>query len=645
MCGICGAVALAGDLDPAIRYALPAMTDALAARGPDGRGEYADRRAILGHRRLAILDLAGGAQPMANEDRSIRVVLNGEIYNHAAIRSYLAGRGHVFRTRSDTEVIVHAYEDLGARAVEVFEGMFALAVYDSRRGELLLARDRLGKKPLYHAVLGDALHFASEIKALRASPAWEGQADMSSLEGYLSLGYSIAPATFYRGVYQLEPGHWLRLRRGGWEIRRYWDILEFDADDRTGPEIERDLDRRLAESVAARLESDVPLGAFLSGGIDSGLIVSYMAERLPEPVRTTTVGFADRSHDETHAASLTARRWGTDHTRVLVEPRPGEVLESIVSAFDEPFADSSAVPTSYLMSAVRERVTVALSGDGGDELFGGYPFRYVPHAREARLRELLGVTGARRLLGLVGSWWPRSRRVPRLLRWGSILENLGRAPEDAYYLDLCFLKPWDARRLLGLAPDRDPRASPVHAAVTTPYRSCPSGSPLQKAQLADLRVYLPNDVLVKVDRLSMLHGLEVRCPLLDRKIVEFAFRLPTEAKMPGLSPKHLLRRLAGSRLPPELLRLPKHGFTAPVARWFAGAVGDQFREEVLGRSARSSALVDRRCLGDFLDEHRRGTADRSHALWAVWVLERWLRRESCGDREPSAAARVVRSAT
>ncbi len=644
MCGISGAVAIAGTLAPDIRAALRPMNDAIRHRGPDAEGFYTDDHAALGHRRLSIIDRAGGAQPMSNEDGTVWIVFNGEVYNHHDLRRDLEPRGHVFRTRSDTEAIIHAFEEWGEACVERLEGMFAFAAWDRPRRRLLLARDRLGKKPLFYAVLGGALHFASEIKSIARSPAWDGALDLAALEGYLSLGYFLAPASAYRHVRKLEPASWLLLRDGRLETRTYWDIERFDDDPRPAAELRAELDALLAARVRERLESEVPLGAFLSGGIDSGLVVSYMAEAVDRPVVTCSVGFdaGDGAHNELDAAALTARRFRTDHYPEVVEPRLGDVFDAIVAAFDEPFADSSAVPTYYVSGAARRHVTVALSGDGGDETFGGYDFRYVPHALEDAARSLLPGAGARRLATRLGAAWPRSPRLPKPLRLGTLLENVGRDPADAYYADLCFLKPADARALLGLAPERDPRLSPVYEAVTAPYRRCPSRSAVLRAQYADLKVYLPNDVLVKVDRMSMLHALEVRCPLLDRRVAEFAFRIPTAVKMPRLAPKHLLKSVGRRRLPRELLRLPKRGFTAPVGRWIAGPFASAFGDEVLAPDAAVASWLDAARVRRLFDEHRAGAADHSYALWAIWVLERWGRHRGreAGAGEPTPAGRM-----
>jgi len=622
VCGICGVVSLEGDLPPNVAAAIGGMTDRLKHRGPDGGAVRGAPWYAFGHRRLAIIDRAGGDQPMANEDRSVWIIFNGEIYNHHELRRDLEARGHRFRTQSDTEAIVHAYEEYGDSCVERLEGMFAFAIADDTARRVLLARDRLGKKPLFYATLDGVLHFASEIKAIKASPLWNGAHDLDAIEGYLSLGYFVAPATAYRHVRKLEPAHTLALDGARTTIRNYWDIEQFDTDTRPRAELLDEIDARLSAAVAQRLESEVPIGAFLSGGIDSGLVVSYMAESLGQPAVTATVGFDHDAHNELSAAALTAGRFHTTHHPAVVKPHLDDVLEPIVRAFDEPFADSSSIPTYYVSKIARQHVTVALSGDGADEAFGGYGWRYTPLAMETKARQLISGNLGRTAAAWLGARWPRSQSFPRPLRLGNVLENLGRDPAAAYYADLCFLKPHDARALLGKAPTRDPADSPVYAQVTRPYRECPSDSAVQKAQYADLKVYLPNDPLVKVDRMSMAHGLEIRCPLLDHRLVELAFRIPTTTKLANGQPKSLLNGLAQRRLPPELVHRPKRGFTAPVGSWLAGCYADRFREDVLGSTAITRDILDRTRVKQLFAEHVSGH-DHSFALWAVWMLERW----------------------
>ncbi|MGE3957969.1 MAG: asparagine synthase (glutamine-hydrolyzing) [Vicinamibacterales bacterium] len=625
MCGICGVVSMDGPLPPGTRAAVQRMNDAISHRGPDGEGLHEAETGIVAQRRLAIIDRAGGRQPMANEDGSCWIVFNGEIYNHRDLRPRLEARGHQFRTSSDTETILHAYEEFGPACLDHLEGMFAFAIYDGRDRSLFAARDRVGKKPFFYTVNDGVLAFSSELPSLSHAPGWRDDLDLSALEGYFALGYFIAPDTIFTHARKLPPGHWMRVANGRVEIREYWDVREFDTDHRPEPELLEAIDETLRAAVHARLESEVPLGAFLSGGIDSGLVVSYMAEALGDRLVTASVGFDDKGHDELDAAALVASHFGSRHHAERIAPNLEEVLAPVVDHLGEPLADSSAIPTWYVSRAARRHVTVALSGDGGDETFAGYDFRYVPFALEASARRWLP-GGRSAALGWLGARWPRSRKLPRPLRVGTLLENLGHDDATAYYADLSFMKPADVRTLLGHAPTRNPADSPVYAAVTDPYRRCGSKDAVQRAEYADLKVYMPNDPLVKVDRMSMAHSLEVRCPLLDRRVVELAFRIPASRKQVGAEGKRLLRQLARKRLPGALWSLPKRGFTVPIGAWIGREYAGRFRDEVLRPSSRLSGLVDLRDLERRFTCQQRGERDESYALWSAWTLERWLKR-------------------
>lgn len=624
MCGLAGAFALEGPLPPEIPRGVRAMTRRLSHRGPDGEGFVDRAQASFGHRRLAVIDLAGGAQPLANEDETCWILFNGEVYNHRTLRPQLEAAGHRFRTSSDTETIVHAWEEYGPACVERLEGMFVFAILDERRRELFIARDRMGKKPLYYAVLDGVLHFASELPALAASRSWKGDLDLGGLEAYLSLGYFLAPHTPFADVWKLPPAHTLHVKDGRLVTRRYWDVTTFDSDRRDEAALVDAVDETLGTAVKDRLESEVPLGAFLSGGIDSGLVVSYMAEALGDRLVTTTVGFSDGAHNELAAARVTASHVKARHYEHLIEPVLDEVLDPATIGCGEPMADSSTIPTWYVSREARSHVTVALSGDGGDETFAGYDFRYVPHVLESQARRMLPGAPGRRLARWTARAWPRGRHVPRALRAGTLLDNLSRDAASAFYVDLCFLKPAATRHLLGL-PATDGRDTAAYAAVTDVYRRCPSNSPLTRAQYTDLHVYMPNDPLVKVDRMSMAHGLEVRSPLLDRRVVELAFNLPPHLRQRGRTGKWVLRELAMRRLPASLATMPKRGFTAPVGAWLAGPYASLYESEIFSSGARVAGLIDHSVLRGWFDAHRAGRADHSYVLWATWVLERWLR--------------------
>jgi asparagine synthase (glutamine-hydrolysing) len=525
---------------------------------------------------------------------------------------------------SDTEVALHAYEEFGPAAAERLDGMFAVAVYDATRRDLWIARDRLGKKPLFYAIFGGALHFASEIGALAASPYWDAALDSEVVDAYLALGYVPAPRTLMRHVRKLPAGHWLRMRDGEVEIVKYWDVERFDEDRRTDAALCEEIDARIAAATADRLESEVPLGAFLSGGIDSGLVVAAMA-RATREVTTTTVGFDDAAHNELAASASTARHFGTAHHARVITQDGVDAVTAAIDGLDEPLADPSVVPTYHVSRVAREFVTVALTGDGGDETFGGYSFRYVPHAIESAVRPLAQVVPGGSLLGLLARMAPSGARVPRILRVGATLGNLARDPVDAYFADLCFVKAPAVGLLLG-RPAFDARGTFGYEAVTAAYRRCSSRDATQRAMYADLKGYMVDDVLVKVDRMSMQHGLEVRCPLLDHRLVELAFAIPARRKMSWVRSKRLLRRLAADRLPPAVTTQAKRGFTAPAAAWLRGSCAALFEADVLGPSAASAGVFDPGRVRQLFDAHRRGEANHASALWPIWIFERWHRR-------------------
>ena len=618
MCGICGAVGLANGVEASTVERVGRMSDALKHRGPDGFGFYRDRQAVLGHRRLAIIDRARGAQPLSNEDGSIWIVFNGEVYNHRALRPRLESLGHRFRTSSDTEAIVHAYEEFGVECVEHLEGMFAFAIYDRPRQQLFIARDRLGKKPLFYADWEGTFYFSSELESLlQAAPA-PPDIVRPHLQEYFTLGYISAPRTAYQGVHKLEAASWMLIDRTERRGIRYWDLTNFEIDRRPEQAILGDLEQLLRSKVSDRLESEVPLGAFLSGGIDSGIVVSYMADML-EAVRTTSVGFPNSADNELELAGETARLYQTRHTSALVDTPLLPFLATVPSAFGEPFADSSALPTFYVSRRARQEVTVALTGDGGDEPFGGYDFRYVPHLLEHRLRTVTDAPPVRPVVRALGALWPRAAWLPRPLRIGTLLDNLQVDEATAYYRDLCITKPALVETLF-----RNPTPSYIESFVTDTYRRPAGADPVQRSQYADIMIYLANDVLVKVDRMSMRNSLEVRSPFLDHKVVEFAVRLPTELKLRGTKGKYLLRELAKKRLPHSVAHGAKRGFTAPVKGWCTREYAPEFEREVLHASAAVASFLDQEKLRRLYEQTRSGARDFSPMLWTAWVLQRWL---------------------
>ncbi len=566
MCGISGVVHTDPGR-PVDRESFRRMTATLTHNGPDADGYLFGDGVALGHRRLSIIDVGGGDQPIYNEDHTRAVVFNGEIYNFRELRAELTARGHRFRTASDTEVIVHAWEQYGDDCVSRLRGMFALALWDGPARRLLLARDRLGKKPLYYAHDGERLVFASELKALIADPSMKRTVDPEAVDDYLAFGAVPAPRTIYQGIAQLPPAHYLLWEDGRIRLAEYWDV-RFDV----GPErSERDYLEEfaalLAEAVRLRMISDVPLGAFLSGGVDSSAVVMAMAGESTRPVLTTSVAFRESGFNEAPYAQQVAQAFHTDHREIVVAPRAAEILPTLVWHLDEPFADSSALPTYYLSRAARERVTVALSGDGGDETFGGYAWRYGLNMLEHRVRRRLPAWLRHGLLGPLASAWPKADRLPRPLRWKFFLRNLSLSPERAYFHDMSLFTPADKARLLSpefrtTLGEHDP-----FAAFARHFERVAGLDHLSRITYVDLKTYLPNDILVKVDRMAMAHSLEVRSPLLDHKVVEFAASVPAGFKFRGTTSKYLVKRYLERSLPASLVHRPKQGFSIPLARW------------------------------------------------------------------------------
>ena len=628
MCGIAGKLTWRPDgaLDPGL---LRAMTDAVRHRGPDADGFHVGDGIGLGHRRLSIIDLVTGDQPLANEDGTVWTVFNGEIYNFAEIRRELTAHGHRFRTSSDTEVLVHGYEQWGEALVERLRGMFAFAVWDAPRRRLLLARDRVGVKPLHYAVTRDGLVFGSEIKSLLLDPDVPRDWSPEALDAYLSLLYVPAPHTIYRAVRKLEPGHVLVAEKGRVRVSRYWD-LPFDTAEGSADESAwlEPLEDELREAVKLRLVSDVPLGAFLSGGIDSSLVVAFMRETSSSPVVTTSIGFAERAYDELEHASAVARHLGVvQHTRVVTPDVEG-LLPRLAWHFDEPFADSSAVPTYYVSAAAREHVTVALSGDGGDELWAGY----ARHRVEAREHE------ARRTLGPLGTIAGRAAHLlPLSLKGARSLRHLGEPPAQALALKHSY-GMFDASARHALYSDglrRSIDGYDVLAAFRDRYAACASQHPLDRAMYVDVHTYLPDDILTKVDRMSMAVSLESREPLLDHRLLEFAARVPVSLKLRDGQTKYLLRRLLASRLPAPVLARGKQGFAAPIAEWLRGPLAPMLHDLVGGSRSLDRGLFDKAAVRRLIDEHRTRRADHRHRLWQLLMLELWFRQFVDADGWPA----------
>ena len=627
MCGIAGILAFDG-LWPGATECAARMGHVLTHRGPDAGGMWADGHAALAHRRLSIIDVSGGVQPLSNENGTVWITFNGEIYNHAEIRRQLESHGHTYRTQSDTETIVHAYEQWGEHCVDHLLGMFAFAIWDAPRRRMLLARDRVGIKPLYYAELpGQGLVFGSEIKAILQHPevsrAWRPDA----LDSYLSLLYVPAPATIYRAINKLPAGHVLIAENGRCRVRQYWD-LEFtgDGSDAREEEYLQRLDDLLRDSVKSELISDVPLGAFLSGGIDSTAVVSYMAETSDAPVVTTSVGFDQPAYDELEHAEVVARHLGCEHHPQVVKPDIVDLLPRLAWHLDEPFADSSAVPTYYVSQAARRLVTVALSGDGGDELWAGYPWHRVERL-EARARRALGPAAS--MVGRLAHALPLSVKGARALRHLALAPAAACAVKHAYnHFDV------DAKtRLYSSDFSQQLIGTDVLAPFRDAYSACRSRDALDRSMYLDLKTYLVDDVLTKVDRMSMAVSLEVRVPLLDHRLLEFAATVPSSLKLKAGTSKYLLRRLLHRRVPSSILERGKRGFAAPIGEWLRGPLSDMASSLLLDSRFATRGLFRPKEVERLWTDHRTGRADHPHRLWQLLMLELWFRE--CVDETPA----------
>ena len=638
MCGIVGLFHSAGrrDFDRAL---LTRMNDSQLHRGPDGGGLFLEPGIGLGHRRLAIIDLTGGAQPLYNEDESVVVVYNGEIYNFKELMDELLAAGHVFRTRCDTEVIVHAWEEWGDKCVERFRGMFAFALWDRNRQTLFLARDRLGIKPLYYSLLADGtLVFGSELKSLLVHPAVPREMDPTAIEEYFAYGYVPDPKTIYRSVFKLAPGHTLEWRRGAPEPRprQYWDISFEPSDHRTEGDVCEDLIGQLREAVELRMIAEVPLGAFLSGGVDSSAVVAMMAEASDRPVNTCSISFADRKYDEARFATMVAERYETDHFVEQVDPDAYDLIDRLSSLYDEPFADSSAMPTYRVCALARKRVTVALSGDGGDEVFAGYR-RYRWHDYEERVRRILPDSIRRPLFGFLGNAYPKMDWAPKPLRAKSTLQSIGRDSVGGFFHSVSVLYDGIRQPLYSDSFRRELQGYHAREVLDTVMAAAPSDDHISRVQYADMKTYLAGDILTKVDRASMAHSLEVRVPLIDHKFIEWSARLPSSLKLSGSEGKHIFKKSLEPYLPPDVLYRDKMGFSVPLGAWFRGPLKDRVRSALCGRVLEETGIFDMSRLRTIVDQHQSGVREHSAAMWALLMFESFLREVHGGSANAEAA--------
>ena len=637
MCGIAGIWNYKTGC-PADRGRLTAITRLIAHRGPDGEGYYWGPGPGLGHRRLSIIDLEGGHQPMCNEDGSIWIVFNGEIYNYPELREQLRRRGHKFRTKSDTEAIVHLYEDFGENCFSKLRGMFALAIWDERNRQLVLARDRIGIKPLFYGVGKHGIAFGSELKCVRQSGQVSLETEPTAIADLFTHFYIPGPKTIYRDAFSLEPAHCLLVTRNGVRKHKYWDLQGGTLELKSDRDYEEQLHDILRESVGCHLLSDVPVGAFLSGGVDSGTVVAMMSKLVQDPVVTCSIGFAEEEYNELPQARTVAALFGTDHREHVVTPEPAKVLADLVNFYDQPFPDHSAIPTFYVSHLARQSVKVVLSGDGGDENFGGYR-RYLRQLALERMRQRIPGLVLKPFQYLPGdrksnSFFERAQRFAHQVSVGA---------REAYLHGMTITDPAMRARLFSnefkdVLGDYDPLD--VFRDI---YNRAPGSDFLSKIFYLDLKTYLVDDILTKVDRASMANSLEVRVPLLDHRVVEFAYSLPVEMKLRDGQRKYLLRKVIARHLPESHLNLQKKGFSIPMVPWLRGELKAWVSEVLMGKSLGGSVL-NARAVQQVWDRFQRGDshfANMLSILLAFKLSEPVWAAPACSSTEATLAAEVA----
>lgn len=629
MCGLVGIFRTqdkAALLNPEL---LHRMNDALMHRGPDEQGVHIEDHIALGHRRLSIIDRADGQQPLFNEDRSVVVVFNGEIYNFAELRRQLEALGHQFETRSDTEVIVHGWEAWGEACVERFRGMFAFALWDRGKGCLFLARDRLGIKPLYYSLLDDGqFAFASELKALRLLPRFDRRLDHKAIEEYFGFGYVPEPRSIFEQTHKLPPGHTLLFNYGQARLPEpvcYWDIPFGVVRQETDEQAIEELRARLREAVDIRLVAEVPLGAFLSGGVDSSSVVATMAGLSGDPVNTCSIAFGEAEFDESSYAAQVANAFGTHHSVEHVDPDDYSLLDALAGLYDEPFADSSALPTYRVCELAKKHVTVVLSGDGGDEVIAGYR-RYGQHVDDLAGKHRMP-PWLNRALGGLGHWYPDAAWMPQGLRRRQGLLSLGQDPVTAFFEINSVMKNDLRARLYHDDFVRDLQGYSAEQVSKRHAAQCDSEDPVSLAQYLDMKTYLPGDILTKVDRASMAHALEVRVPLLDHKLVEWSARLPLLQKRRDGEGKWLLKKAMEPHLPNDILYRPKRGFAVPLDKWFVGPLRERVDRVIHSEVLHDARIFSPAGLQDLWQRHLSGKENYAPQIWSILMFESFLRTQ------------------
>lgn len=625
MCGIVGIFDVRGtaEID---RDLLARMNESQFHRGPDEGGLHTEPGLGLGHRRLSIIDLSSGQQPMHSADGNVVLTYNGEVYNFPELRRELTDLGYGFRTHCDTEVILYAWQAWGEACVERLRGMFAFAIWDRPAQTLFLARDRLGVKPLHYAQLANGQFiFASELKALQQHPQLPQQIDVTAVEDFFGFGYIPDPKTIYSGVYKLEPGHCLTIRRGRqpWQPRRYWDVQFTATAAGSADDLARELIERLREAVRIRMVADVPLGAFLSGGVDSSAVVALMAGLSAEPVNTCSISFGDPKFNESEFAAQVAERYHTRHRVEQVAADDFGLIDQLARLYDEPYADSSALPTYRVCEMARKQVIVALSGDGGDENLAGYR-RHRWHTYEERMRGLLPAALRVPLFSTLGRVYPKLDWAPKCLRAKTTFQAIGRDAMAGYFHGISMM-PDDMRDQLFSAGMRSQLQGYRAVEVFRRYADRAPEQPLSMVQYLDLKTYLPGDILTKVDRASMAHALEVRVPLLDHKLVEWLATLPPDLKLHDGVGKYIFKKALEPHLPADILYRPKMGFSIPLSAWFRGPLQQQAREALLGDRLRATGWFADGFLQRMVDQHQSGQRDYGVQIWALMMFESFLR--------------------
>ncbi|MFT4582917.1 MAG: asparagine synthase (glutamine-hydrolyzing) [Gammaproteobacteria bacterium] len=626
MCGIAGIFDLTDRREPQ-ELLLRRMTDSLVHRGPDESGLFRQPGIGLGHRRLSIIDLSSGQQPMVNDDRSCTLVYNGEIYNYQELRDELVACGKVFRTQSDTEVLLRGWEQWGEGVMNRLRGMFAFAIWDRARDSVFLARDRLGIKPLYYAHLASGLLiFGSELKALTIHPELRREIDPYAIDEYFAYGYIPEPRTIFKQARKLEPGHTAMVRHGDKDIqpRQYWDVKFRTQVGRNVDELCLELTQRISDAVKVRLVSEVPIGAFLSGGVDSSAIVATMSKLQEDPVNTCSIGFDTAAFDESNYARAVAKQYGTKHLERIVDPNDFDLVDRLIDLYDEPFADSSAIPTYRVSELARRQVTVALSGDGGDEILAGYR-RQRLHMVEEQVRRRIPIGIRKPLFGLLGTVYPKADWAPRVFRAKTTFKALAIDSVTAYFNTVSICNDAFRNRLFSKSFTSELQG---YSAVEVMRRHSQSGPdhPLSQIQYLDIKTYLPGDILTKVDRASMAHSLEVRVPLLDHLLVDWLGGIPPEMKLNGSEGKYLLKRAMEPLLPKSILYRPKMGFSVPLAQWFRGPLKQRLADTVNGERLMDTGYFDRDYLRNLVDSHQSGRRDNSAPLWMLFMFDAFLKK-------------------